>query len=109
MNLRFRDKVALITGGSSGIGPATAVAVAKEGAKVVVAARRVQEGQETVDMVKAAGGKVSFIQTDVSQSADVQAMIEHVISTYGRLDFAFNNAGIEGSAFVSTAEYDEQI
>ena len=109
MNLNFEDKVVLITGGSSGIGRETAVAFAQEGAKVVVAARRVKEGNEVVEMVKAVGGEAVFIQTDVSKTADVVAMVEHCITTYCRLDFAFNNAGIEGSAHVNTIDYDEQV
>ncbi|MCB1099942.1 MAG: SDR family oxidoreductase [Verrucomicrobiae bacterium] len=109
MELNFRDKIALITGGSSGIGRETAVSFAREGAKVVVAARRVKEGTETVELVRAAGGEASFVQTDVSQSADVIAMVDHCISTYGRLDFAFNNAGVEGTVFTPTVHYDEQV
>lgn len=109
MNLNFQNKVALITGGSSGIGRATAVAFAQEGAEVVVAARRIKEGMETVEMVHAIGGNASFIQTDVSKTTDVIAMVDHCVATYGGLDFAFNNAGIEGSTFVPTADYDEQI
>lgn len=109
MNLNFKNKVALITGGGSGIGQATAVAFAREGAKVVVAARRVREGQETVEMVKTVGGEASFIQTDVTKTGDVKAMIEHCIATYGGIDFAFNNAGIEGSPHASTADYEEHI
>lgn len=109
MDLNFQNKVALITGGSSGIGQATAVAFAQEGAKVVVAARRSKEGQETVEMVKAVGGEASFIQTDVSITADVVKMVEHCITTYGGLDFAFNNAGIEGAFSEQTADYDEAM
>ena len=109
MNFNFDGKVALVTGGSSGIGRETAVSFAKAGAKVVVAARRVKEGQETVEMAQAAGSDATFIQTDVSHTADVKAMIDYCISTYGSLDFAFNNAGIEGAAHVSTVEYDEEM
>lgn len=91
-------KVALITGGSSGIGRATAVAFAREGAIVVVASRRNIEGEETVRLIKEAGGEGCFIRTDVSQEADVKAMVEQTIATYDRLDFAFNNAGVEQDA-----------
>jgi NAD(P)-dependent dehydrogenase (short-subunit alcohol dehydrogenase family) len=91
----FKDKVALITGGTSGIGRATAVAFAREGAKVVVTGRREREGQETVDLIKKAGGQAIFLKTDVAEEADVKAMVEKTVATYGHLDYAFNNAGIE--------------
>ena len=88
-------KVAIVTGGSSGIGRATAIAFAREGAKVVVASRREKEGQETVKQVQSAGSEGFFIKTDVSKETDVSAMVEKTIATYGHLDYAFNNAGIE--------------
>lgn len=88
-------KVAIVTGGSSGIGKATAIAFAREGAKVVVASRREKEGQETVKQVQSAGSEGFFIKTDVSKETDVSAMVEKTIATYGHLDYAFNNAGIE--------------
>ena len=88
-------KVVIVTGGSSGIGKATAIAFAREGAKVVVASRREKEGQETVKQVQSAGSEGFFIKTDVSKETDVSAMVEKTIATYGHLDYAFNNAGIE--------------
>ena len=91
----FQGKVALITGGSSGIGRATAVAFAREGARVVVASRRVKESEETIKLVKGAGSEGLFVKTDVSKEAEVKAMVEKTIKAYGRLDYAFNNAGIE--------------
>lgn len=91
----FAGKVALVTGGSSGIGRATAIAFAREGIKVVVASRRVEEGEETVRLVKEVGGDGFFVQTDVTKAADANAMVEKTIGSYGRLDYAFNNAGIE--------------
>ncbi|KOP26672.1 short-chain dehydrogenase [Hapalosiphon sp. MRB220] len=91
----FAKKVAIITGGSSGIGRATAIAFAKEGAKVVVASRRIQESQETVELIRNVGGEAFFVKTDVSQEADVKTMVEKTIETYGRLDYGFNNAGID--------------
>jgi NAD(P)-dependent dehydrogenase (short-subunit alcohol dehydrogenase family) len=109
MNLNFEGKVALVTGGSSGIGRATAVAFTEEGAKVVVAARRAKEGAETVEMIKGVGGEASFIRTDVSKTADVIGMVDHCIAQYGRLDFAFNNAGSEGTVFTNTVDYEEQV
>lgn len=93
----FQDKVALITGGSSGIGRATAVAFAREGAKVVVTSRRVKEGEETIQLVKEAGSDGLFVKTDVSKEADVKAMVEETVKANGRLHYAFNNAGIEGN------------
>lgn len=94
--MNFQGKVALITGGSSGMGRAAAIAFAKAGANVVIAARRVQEGSETVRLIKDVGGEATFIQTDVSRSEEVAALIDKTIDTYGRLDCAFNNAGTEG-------------
>ena len=88
-------KVALITGGSSGIGRASAIAFAREGAKVAIASRREQEGEETVRLVKEAGSDGFFVKTDVAKASDVRAMVEKTVQQYGRLDYAFNNAGIE--------------
>ncbi len=88
-------KVAIITGGSSGIGRATAIAFAREGAKVAIASRREEEGEETVRLVKEAGSDGFFVKTDVAKAADVSAMVEKTVQHYGRLDYAFNNAGIE--------------
>ena len=93
---KFDGKVAIITGASSGIGRAAALAFAREGAKVVVADVLVAGGDETVRMVKKAGGQAIFVKTDVSRAADVQTMVEKAVRKYGRLDYAFNNAGIEG-------------
>lgn len=90
----FTGKVALVTGGSSGIGRAAAIAFAREGAKVVVASRRIKEGEETVQLIKKSGSDGFFIKTDVAKAADVRAMVEKTIATYGRLDYAFNNAGV---------------
>ena len=89
----FEDKVVLVTGASSGIGRATAIAFAKEGAKVVVAARRINEGEETVTLIKKAGGEGIFIQTDISQEKQVKNLVEKTVETYHGLDSAFNNAG----------------
>lgn len=92
----MKDKVALITGASSGIGWSTAKAFAEKGCKVVLAARREQELSQLAAEIEAAGGEATYIQTDVSSSKDVQKMVDHTINTFGRLDFAVNNAGIEG-------------
>jgi NAD(P)-dependent dehydrogenase (short-subunit alcohol dehydrogenase family) len=94
METTFKDKVALITGGSSGIGKATAIAFAQKGAKVVIADW--VENKETISLIKKSGGEAIFIKCDVSSAADVKAMVEKTISTYGQLDYAYNNAGIEG-------------
>jgi NAD(P)-dependent dehydrogenase (short-subunit alcohol dehydrogenase family) len=89
------QKVAIITGGSSGIGRATAVALAKEGVKITVAARRAKEGEETVRLVKEAGSDGIFVKTNVANEDDVRALVEKTVKTYDRLDYAFNNAGME--------------
>jgi NAD(P)-dependent dehydrogenase (short-subunit alcohol dehydrogenase family) len=99
-------KVVLVTGGSSGIGRATCVRFAQEGAAVVLAARRVVEGEQTAQHVREAGGEVLFVRTDVSQPADVQALVTTCLARYGRLDYACNNAGIEGTS-VPLVEYSE--
>jgi NAD(P)-dependent dehydrogenase (short-subunit alcohol dehydrogenase family) len=92
----FDGKVALVTGGGSGIGRAAALAFGREGAKVVIGNRNVQRGEETVALIRKAGGTASFKQTDVTIAADVEALVNHAVATYGGLDLAFNNAGIEG-------------
>ncbi len=91
---KFTDKVALVTGGNSGIGKATALAFAREGAKVIVAARRENLGQEVVAEIKKESGEAVFIKTDVTKQADIENLFIKIKETYGRLDFAFNNAGV---------------
>ena len=92
----FEGKVALVTGGGSGIGRATALAFAREGAKVVIGNRRTDAGNEVVQEIRDAGGEASFLRTDVRVASDVEALVNHTLSRFGRLDIAFNNAGIEG-------------
>jgi NAD(P)-dependent dehydrogenase (short-subunit alcohol dehydrogenase family) len=92
---QFAGKVALITGGNAGIGRAAAIEFAKQGAKVVVSGRREKEGHEVIAEIKAFGGEATFVKTDVSKANDVKVMIEQTLATFGRLDFAFNNAGVE--------------
>ena len=96
MATELQGKIALITGGTSGIGRDSAVLFAKAGAKVVVTGRRESEGKETIDMVRAAGGDGFFVKGDVSKASDVEAMVQKTVDKFGRLDIAFNNAGIEG-------------
>jgi len=92
----MKDKVALITGASSGIGRATAELFAERGASVVLAARRKEELDSLVAEIEARGGKATAIVTDVAVAKDVEAMVAHAIATFGRIDFAVNNAGVEG-------------
>ncbi|MGI9238469.1 MAG: SDR family oxidoreductase [Woeseiaceae bacterium] len=94
----FDGKVALVTGGGTGIGKATAIAFANEGANVVIGNRNVEAGEAVVGLIKGAGGEASFLRTDVSSEDDVKALVDHAVATYGRLDAAFNNAGIGGAA-----------
>lgn len=105
----FEGKVVLVTGASSGIGRTTAVAFAREGAKVVVAARRVKESEDTVRQIEAIGGDALFVQTDVSRSAQVQALLARTIDHYGALHIAVNNAGQDPEAFMPIAKYDEAM
>src|SRR6185503_19017545 len=98
MNTSLKNKVALVTGGTSGIGEAVALQLAKAGANVVVAGRRESEGQAVVKAIEKADGLALFVKTDVSREADVRALVDKTLATFGRLDFAFNNAGVEGKA-----------
>src|SRR5438876_569506 len=101
------NKVALVTGAGSGIGRATALTFAREGAKVVVADVVAKGGEETVRMIKEAGGEAIFVKTDVSKTDEVEALVSKAVETYGRLDCAHNNAGIEGTVTL-TADYAEE-
>lgn len=107
---QLEGKIALITGGSSGIGRETAVLFAQQGAKLAIADLNCDGGQETLQLIANAGGEAFFVQTDVSQSTQVENMVNEVVAKYGRLDIAFNNAGIDGipvrTADGSEEEYD---
>ena len=96
MTTELEGKVGLVTGGTSGIGRETAVLFAKAGAKVVISGRREREGEETIELVRAAGGDGLFVKADVSKAYEVDALVQKAVEKFGRLDVAFNNAGIEG-------------
>src|SRR5712692_10318524 len=103
----LQGKIALVTGGGSGIGRATALKLAKEGAKVMIADYVPEGGERTVRMIEEAGGEASFVAADVSVTKQVEAMVAKTIASYGRIDCAFNNAGIEGR-MANTAECTEE-
>jgi NAD(P)-dependent dehydrogenase (short-subunit alcohol dehydrogenase family) len=103
--MRFDKKVVVVTGGASGIGRATALAFAREGARVAVVDRDAAGGEHTVGEIRAAHGDGVFVRADIANASDVERMIERVVSGWGRLDCAFNNAGVEG-ANATTREYD---
>src|SRR5262245_60010966 len=95
--MHMKVKVVLVTGGTSGIGRATAVEFAKHGAKVVLTGRREKEGEETVSLVEKAGSQGIFVQADVSREEDCKRMVEAALKKFDRLNYAFNNAGTEGT------------
>lgn len=100
-------KVALVTGGGSGIGRSTALAFADNGARVVVADVAIEGGEETAREIEDRGGEAIFVRADVSRASEVEGMVDETIRAYGSLDCAFNNAGIEGQMGVLTADYPE--
>jgi NAD(P)-dependent dehydrogenase (short-subunit alcohol dehydrogenase family) len=97
MAKQLEGKITLVTGGGSGIGRASALFLAREGAKIIVADIEVENGEETADLIKKAGGHGDYIKLDVSQSDEVEALISKIVKTYGQLDCAHNNAGILGA------------
>ena len=104
----LQGKVVLVTGGGSGIGRATSILLAKQGAKVMIADYVPEGAERTVKMIKEAGGEANCIAADVAITRQVEMMVDKTVATYGRLDCAFNNAGIEGK-MVDTAEYPEDV
>src|SRR5437660_2914203 len=92
----LKDKIALVTGGGSGIGRAAALALAQAGAAVVLGNRNRDQGDAVIREITSAGGKATFLRTDVANVNDVKALVAHAVKTFGRLDLAFNNAGMDG-------------
>ncbi|MBP1995904.1 SDR family NAD(P)-dependent oxidoreductase [Paenibacillus eucommiae] len=105
--MRLQDKVTLITGSGSGIGRSSALLFAKEGATVIVNDLNIENGQETVELIKAAGGKAAFFQADVTNAESVKTMIDQVIDEYGQIHVLFNNAGISGVGALHEVEPDQ--
>jgi NAD(P)-dependent dehydrogenase (short-subunit alcohol dehydrogenase family) len=107
MVAKMQGKVALVTGAGSGIGRAAALAFANEGAKVIVNDIAIEGGKETVDLIKQAKGEATFVKADVTRAVEVKVMTNKAIEKYGRLDYAFNNAGVAGY-MVGVVEYSEE-
>jgi NAD(P)-dependent dehydrogenase (short-subunit alcohol dehydrogenase family) len=101
-------KIALVTGGASGIGRASALAFSREGAKVIVVDREVDGGESTATSIRENGSEACFVRADVSRTSDVQEMVKRCVELYGRLECALNNAGVDGMLFTRIAEYREQ-
>jgi NAD(P)-dependent dehydrogenase (short-subunit alcohol dehydrogenase family) len=108
MEEEFKGRVALVTGASMGIGRASALTFARRGAKVVVADVDIAGGEETVRLIRKAGGEAIFVKTDVSNASDVEALVQKTVATYGKLDYAHNNAAINRGIGVMTAAYKEE-
>jgi NAD(P)-dependent dehydrogenase (short-subunit alcohol dehydrogenase family) len=104
----MKDKVALITGGSSGIGRAAALAFAREGARVVIAARGEERGKAVANEIESAGGEAIFVRADVSVAAEVRQLMEQTLARFGRLDCALNNAAALQEPFLPTADFTEE-
>jgi len=103
----LENKVAIVTGGTSGIGRAAAVALAAAGARVMVAARRESEGNETVKLAQNRGGEATFLQVDVTKEDDISRLVKETMDRYGKLDIAFNNAGVETLAPITEVNEEE--
>lgn len=112
MNGPFTGKVVLITGGTSGIGRATAIAFAEQGANVVIAGRREAEGGESLALIQKAGGQGLFVWVDVNEESEIEAVVAKTLDRFGKLDFAFNNAGVGGlgrATMTATADIYDQV
>jgi NAD(P)-dependent dehydrogenase (short-subunit alcohol dehydrogenase family) len=109
MSGRFASKVVLVTGGTSGLGRDAALAFAREGANVVLTGRRIEAGEKVISEIHKEGGEATFIRADVSQAPDVHASIQACVNTYGGLDCALNNAGIDGTLMVPMADYRKEV
>lgn len=107
MQYDFTDKVALVTGGSAGIGRSAAVLFAQYGAKVVVAARRTKEGEEVIRSIRQVGGDAAFVKTNIARSGEVKTLLERTMEVYGRVDYALNSAGVF-LPDTNTVDLDEQ-
>ncbi len=107
--MRLKDKVAVITGATAGMGRASAVLFAREGAKVVMTGRRAKLGEEIAGGIRDEGGDVLFVQADASRTEDVQKVVEATVQTYGRLDVLFNNAGINGDTVGGPDQESEDV
>ncbi|PKB71208.1 MAG: short chain dehydrogenase [SAR202 cluster bacterium Io17-Chloro-G6] len=105
----LNEKIALVTGAGSGIGRATSLVLAREGATIVVSDVNADGGEETLSAIKDMGGNGIFVHADVSRAADVEALVDATVNAYGRLDCAYNNAGIEGYISGRLHEYPEDI
>lgn len=108
MKNNLSSKVVLITGGTSGIGRAAALAFARENYRVAIAGRREEQGAAVVREIEALGGEAVFVRTDVTQEADIAALVTRVLDHFGRIDVAFNNAGVEGKFGLTTAEQTDE-
>jgi len=105
---KLAGKVALVTGGSSGIGRATAFAFAREGAKVVLAARNTERGERVAHEIQGAGGEAQFVRADMTSPSDIEALVQWALELHGRLDFAFNNAAVSDAKLARTADITEE-
>ena len=108
MGNEFEGKVAIVTGAASGIGRAAAIAFARRGVKVVVADMEVKGGEDTVKRIRDDGGEATFIKTDVSQTAEVQNLVNQTVEIYGAIDFAHNNAGVTRGTGIPTGAFREE-
>jgi NAD(P)-dependent dehydrogenase (short-subunit alcohol dehydrogenase family) len=107
--MRLADKVTIITGAGGGMGRVAATMFAEQGARVVVAEYGEAAGQETVELIRAAGGEATFIRADVSSEADARAMVDHAVATYGRVDCLYNNAGVMPEADHSVTDTSVEV